>query len=438
MDKAEQIYKKYKLQVQSVTLTAFFLYLIISAILDFAGLFPLVIPAAVIVTVIARKRVLSLVRKHIFSVILDDLDAPLYREVITKSGIGAKNVLHLMESEFYVGNIRGAIALGEAVYTNASLSAKLRYSALAFLAQYYYCLGDDEELASACRRFRECSLPKRGAHIRKTEKVIEKFEYYLAGDYDSFSRPLNPKLKGAIYPLVTSFNEARVALKKGDTETAKAVFSALSAAADNTVFGMISRRAVEAIDGGREYREAAAQIECEPLDAEATVAKYVTESRKSNKVRRILYIVIAAILIIYLPQSIRSWLREVDEKITLRVLDEHYDNIEIVDTFWFCVDGKRNELMFIAEDDGNLYLGGRYRDENGDFTASIYSVCSLSELDENGKFVQAFFNHDNIALLYFHVNSEFFYVDEDDVLLYGRYYVGERFITVVIDDEVIK
>ena len=100
--------------------------------------------------------------------------------------------------------------------------------------------------------------------------------------------------------------------------------------------------------------------------------------------------------------------------------------------------GKRNELMFIAEDDGNLYLGGRYRDENGDFTASIYSVCSLSELDENGKFVQAFFNHDNIALLYFHVNSEFFYVDEDDVLLYGRYYVGERFITVVIDDEVIK
>lgn len=438
MDKAEQIYKKYKLQVQSVTLTAFFLYLIISAILNFAGLFPLVIPAAVIVTVIARKRVLSLVRKHIFSVILDDLDAPLYREVITKSGIGAKNVLHLMESEFYVGNIRGAIALGEAVYTNASLSAKLRYSALAFLAQYYYCLGDDEELASACRRFRECSLPKRGAHIRKTEKVIEKFEYYLAGDYDSFSRPLNPKLKGAIYPLVTSFNEARVALKKGDTETAKAVFSALSAAADNTVFGMISRRAVEAIDGGREYREAAAQIECEPLDAEATVAKYVTESRKSNKVRRILYIVIAAILIIYLPQSIRSWLNDIDEQRTCKLLEAHYDGVEIVEIWRFKVKGKETEKTVIAEVDGGIVIGGKYKNAEDEWEFKTYAYCPFADLEVNGSFGYYFMTHDNSALLYFKIYDDHLYYPGDDRLIHKTYHISIGLVTVVIDDDPIE
>lgn len=438
MDKAVQVYKKYKSQVQVNCFIAFFLYLVISAILNFIGLFPLVIPVAVIVTLVYRKRVRSLVRKHIMGIMLDDLDASLYREVITTSGIGAKNIFHIMESEFYVGNVRGAIAIGEAVYSNSLISEKYRYSALAFLGQYYYCLGNDEGLASVCQRFREFKLPKRGSRIRDTEKIIGKYEKFLAGDYDAFIRPINPNLKGTLYPLVTSFNEARVALKMGDTATARAIFSSLSVSAKNTVFGMLSLRAVEAIDGGISYSEAVAQSTDDQVDAEATVKKFIEEDKKLKKGRRILLIFIAVILAIALPNSIRSWIREVDEKITLRVLDDHYDNIEIVDTFWFCVDGKRNELTFIAEDDGNLYLGGRYRDENGDFTASIYSVCSLSELDENGKFVQAFFNHDNIALLYFHVNSEFFYVDEDDVLLYGRYYVGERFITVVIDDEVIK
>ncbi len=438
MDKAVQVYKKYKSQVQVTCFIAFFLYLVISAILNFIGLFPLVIPAAVIVTLVYRKRVRSLVRKHIMGIMLDDLDAPLYREVITTSGIGAKNIFHIMESEFYVGNVRGAIAIGEAVYSNSSISEKYRYSTLAFLAQYYYCLGDDEGLASVCRRFREFKLPKRGARIRDTEKIIGKYEKFLAGDYDAFVRPINPNLKGTLYPLVTSFNEARAALKKGDARSARTIFSSLSVSAENTVFGMLSRRAVEAIDSGISYSEAVAQSAGDQVDAEATVKKFIEEDKKFKKGRRLLLIFIAVILAIALPNSIRSWIREVDEKITLRVLDEHYDNIEIVDMFWFRVDGKRNELTFIAEDDGNLYLGGRYRDENGDFTASIYSVCSLSELDENGKFVQAFSNHDNVALMYFHVNSEFFYVDEDEVLLYGRYYVGERFITVVIDDEVIK
>lgn len=436
MDKAEQIYKKYKSQVQSVTLTAFFLYLILSAILDFAGLFPLVIPAAVIVTVISRKRVLSLARKHIMGVILDDLDAPLYREVITKSGIGAKNVLHLMESEFYVGNIRGAIALGEAVYANASLSAKLRYSALAFLAQYYYCLGDDEELASACRRFRECSLPKRGAHIRKTEKVIEKFEYFLAGDYDSFIRPINPKLKGTIYPIVQSFNEARVALKKGDTETAKTVFSALSAAADNTVFGMIARRAVEAIDVGKEYREAVARIECEPLDAGATVAKYITESRKSNRVRRILYIVIAVILIIYLPQSIRSWLREVDERITLGLLDDSYDSVEILDTFSFKINGVQTEKTFVADVGDGLIVGGRYRGDEDEWVTETYAYVPYSELEASGSKIFSFLPHGSSKFLYITVNDYYSTFPDDEFLLCKTYYINDGFVTVIVDDTV--
>ncbi len=437
MDQAQKIYKKYISSLRVIYLTAFFVYLAVSAILNFIGLFPLVILAAVAMVLMLRRLTAIHNRRHISGIILDGLDAPLYREVISTSGIGAKNIFLEMESRFFVGDISDAVAIGEVVYRNGSAAERHRYSVLPFLAQYYYCLGDDEGLASVCRRFRELKPPKRGARVRDSERIIGKYEYYLAGDYDSFVRPINPKLKGTLYPLVTSFNEARVALKRGELQSARTIFSSLSAAADNTVFGMLSRRAVEAIDGGVGYSETVAQTVCDQVDAEAAVEKFIAENKKIKKTGRIFLIFIAACLVLALPGSIRSWLREVDEKITLRVLDEHYDNIEIIDMFWFKVDGKRNELTFFAEIDGDLYLGGRYRDENGDLTASIYSVCRLSELEENGRFLQAFSNHDNSAHLYFHVNREFFYVDEDDVLLYGRYYVGERFITVVIDDEVI-
>ena len=437
MDKAQNIYKKYNSSLKIIYLTVFLVYLVISAILNFIGLFPLFLLVIVLMVLILRKLKAIHDRRHISGIILDDLDAPLYREVISTSGIGAKNIFLEMESRFFVGDISAAVAIGEALYRNGSATERHRYMSLPFLAQYYYCLGDDEGLASVCRRFRDSEHPHRGKYWKNTEKVITKYEYYLAGDYDSFVRPIDPKLKGTLYPLVTSFNEARVALKKGDALSAKTIFSALSVAADNIVFGMLSRRAVAAIDCGTDYSEAVAQTKGDPVDAEATVERFLAENKKTGKIGRIMTIIIAVCLVVALPSSISSWLREVDARTTLRVLEEHYDDIEIVDTFWFRVDGKRNELTFIAEDGGALYLGGRYRDENGEWSASIYAVCDLSELDENGRFVQAFSNHDNVARLYFHVNSEYVNIDEDEALLFGRYYVDERFITVIIDDDVL-
>lgn len=437
MDKARKIYKKYDSSLKIIYLTAFLIYLVISAILNFIGLFPLFLLVIVLMVLILRKLTALHTRRHISGIILDGLDAPLYREVISTSGIGAKNIFLEMESRFFVGDISDAVAIGEALYRNGSALERHRYMSLPFLAQYYYCLGDDEGLASVCRRFREFKPPKRGARVREAEKIIGKYECYLAGDYDSFVRPIDPKLKGTLYPLVTSFNEARVALKKGDTISAKNIFSALSVAADNTVFGMLSRRAVAAIDGGTDYSEAVAQTAGDPVDAEAAVERFFAENKKIRKTGRIMTVLIAVCLVVALPGSISSWIREVDERITLRVLEEDYEGIELVDTFWFRVDGKRNELMFIAEDGDALYLGGRYRDENGEWSASVYAVCELSELGENGKFVRAFSNHDNVALLFFHVNSEYVYVDEDEVLMFGRYYVDGRFITVIIDDDVL-
>lgn len=439
MEKAQQIYKKYTSNLRAIYLAGLFVYFVLSAILNYIGLFPLVILVGVIIALILWKLTLFKFRKHILGIVLDDLDAPLYREVIRTAGLSAQNFYYAMDVEFYVGNIPGAIAIGEAIYKDSSLSPKHGYSTLAFLAQYYYCIGDDEGLASACRRFRECRLPKlRTKRVRRIIKIINKYEMYLAGDYDSFVCPIDRKAKGAIYPPATSFNEARVALKRGELQTARDIFSSVSAAAGNTVFAMLSSRALEAIDSGIGYSEAVSHIEGEQIDTEVLIKTHVEATKKTKKSRTILLIIAAVLLAIALPNSIRSWLGDVNERITLGMLEEHYESAEILDILPFNIDGERSEFMFIADVENTLIIGGRYRNADGEWEIATYGYCSYADLESEGKIGYAFNNHDNRAFLYFTVYDYYNIIVNDEYLLSKAYYVNEHIITVVIDDEAIN
>ena len=136
MDKARKIYKKYDSSLKIIYLTAFLVYLVISAILNFIGLFPLFLLVIVLMVLILRKLTAIHDRRYISGIILDDLDAPLYREVISTSGIGAKNIFLEMESRFFAGDISDAVAIGEALYRNGSAAERHRYMSLPFLSKY--------------------------------------------------------------------------------------------------------------------------------------------------------------------------------------------------------------------------------------------------------------------------------------------------------------
>lgn len=440
MDKAQQIYKKYTSNIRAIYFAGLFVYFVLSAILNYIGLFPLVILVGVMIAVILWKLTLFKFRKHILGIVLDDLDAPLYREVIRTAGLSAQNFYYAMDVEFYVGNIRGAIAIGEAICKDSSLSPKHGYSTLAFLAQYYYCIGDDEGLASVCRRFSECRLPRlRTKRVRRIIRIINKYEMYLAGDYESFVRPIDRKAKGAIYPTATSFNEARVALKRGELQTARDIFSSVSAAAGNTVFAMLSSRALYAIDSGIEYSEAVSQIEGEQIDSESLIKNHIEATKKTKKRRTVLLIIAAVLLAIALPGSIRSWISEVNERITLGMLEEHYESVEIIEVRPFNIKGELSEYMFIADVESALIIGGRYRNADGEWEAATYGYCPYADLESEGKIGYAFNNHDNRALLYFTVYDYYnFDINNEDYLLYKVYYVNEHTITIVISDEAVE
>ena len=271
--------------------------------------------------------------------------------------------------------------------------------------------------------------------------IINKYEMYLAGDYDSFVRPIDPKSKGTIYPFITSFHKARVALKRGELQTARELLSSVSESTGNTVFSMLSSRALEAIDSGMDYREAVSGIGGEQIDTDALIKNYIESTKKAKKRRTVLLIIAAVLLAIALPGSIRSWTREVNERITLRMLDDHYESVEIIEVRPFNINGERSEYTFIADVGDALIIGGRYRNSEGNSEIATYAYCPYADLESEGKIGYAFNNHDNRALLYFAVFDYYnldSVINEEDYLLCKVYYVNEHTITVVIDDEVIE
>ena len=438
MDKAKQIYKKYTDNMRFITIIGYVLYLVLCLFLISALLFPLAVALVVPMLLILRKLKLIKFRKHILGVILDDLDAPLYREVIKSSGIGTRNIFWNIQSEFYIGNVRGAIELCEASLKAGAIKKKDLRAVLTLLAGWYFIGGDDEGVASACRRYRELGEPKiKTEQTRRMAKIIANYEAYLSGDYEAILRPTGAKRKGALYPLASSFEEAFIDMKKGESEQARAIFSALAVSAENTVFGMIAKRAVDAIDNGGTYRDAA-MIEFEPIDTKETIDNYVKVSKKATKTKRICLLILVLAFAIMLPGAVKSYISDVDEVVTHAVLEQLYGEVEILDIVSFNLNGEKTEKIFIADVGDQLIVGSKYWNDDGEMMIVTYVRPTYSELEEEGSLIYSFNPRGTSEFLYIKIYDSFVAVFENDHLLCQCYFLTDNTITVIIDDEVIE
>lgn len=438
MDKAQRIYKKYIDNLRFIYLSLYLLFVAICVLLASVLLTPLIIVLAIVAIIILRKLNIFKFRKHILSIILDDLDAPLYREVLKQSKHGARNILWDIQSEFYIGNIRGAIDLCEAALKAGAIRKRDNRVALTFLAGWYFIGGDDEGVASVCRRYRELGAPKiKTKQTKLMAKIIEKYESYLAGDYDEFLRPIDKKRKGALYPIADSFEEALINMKKGDTKSARVLFSAVAVSAENTVFGMIAKRAIDEIDRGGTY-ENAARTEFEPIDTDLIVSNYIEASKKSQKRRTIVFVICGLLLAYMLPSAIRNYISDVDTVVTHGVLDRLYGDVEILDTVRFWLNGEKTDKIFIADIGEGLIVGSKYWNDDGEMMIVKYVYPAYSELEDEGNLIYCFNPRGTSEFVYIKIYDHFEAFIEDDYLLCQCYYVNDHFITIVIDDKVIE
>jgi hypothetical protein len=438
MDKAREIYKKYINNLRFIYLSLYLIFIAVSVFLVSVLLTPLVIVLVFVAIYILDKLNKYNFRNHILSVILDDLDAPLYREVIKQSNFGGRNILWDIQSEFYVGNVRGAIDYCEVSLKAGAIRKRDIRAALTFLAGWYFIGGDDEGVASVCRRYRELGAPKtKTKQTKLTAKIIAKYECYLAGDYDEFLRPIDTKRKGALYPIADSFEEALINMKKGDTASAKVLFSAVAVSAENTVFGMIAKRAVDEIDNGGTY-ENAVRIEFEPIDREAKVQNYI-EAAKKYKKRKTIIILICCLALAYLfPSATRNYISDVNMVATHAVLKQVYGDVEILDIVSFNLNGEKTEKIFIADVGDQLIVGSKYWNDDGEMMVVKYVYPTYSELEGEGSLSYAFNPRGTSEFLYIKIYDHFEAFIDNDYLLCQCYSLPDNTITVIIDDKIIE
>ena len=296
--KAEAIWKKYNSKIKLTNIVFFVVYfalVIVFFLLNF-GWAILLLLAGLVFGLIKVNGFWW--RKYIASILLEDIDAELYREVVELGGLEAKSPLLAMESRFFVGNVEGAISFGEDLLKIEAFAKKNAHMTLLLLAEYNFIIGDDAALASACKRFYE--LPQNNSKKYKLQlSCIENYEMFLAGDYEALNRPVGKKRKDALYKLIMSYREGRIALARGDKEKARAIFSETAVIGEKTVVGKMSVSILNALDTGSDHCEPVVLFPNESVSAEALHDNFSETVKKSRTNLIISLIILAIALFLY-------------------------------------------------------------------------------------------------------------------------------------------
>ena len=436
MDNVRQIINKYRSRLTATYIATFIMDLVSIYIL--AWFLPTLVYLVIITPLMVFVfRILSnrLWRKYISGILMDDIDASLYREVIIAGKVGEKNPLLTMESEFFVGNVTAAMQVGNAILKNEKLAKKNAPLTLLLMAEYNFLIGDDESMALACKRFRELKLPKfKSKRMKRMCDAIEKYEQYLAGDFEAILRPSGKKRKDALYHLVHSYFEARVALCRGEKDSARAAFAGLAVAAETNVIGMMSKFAVEAIDGERDFAQSALLLPNEPIDADSLMQSFEENHKKAKKRGKVWWIIFAVILLLSLPYVISELQWFVEEQRTGNLIDDQYSDLELLELIYLDED----EVLFVAEANEGLLFGGRHLDENSEWQANIYGYCSFDMIEEKVIYQDTFTKYDNSVQRYFCFSDDVSVMGNQPLFQSVYWFDDMGAIYFVIDDEIIE
>ncbi len=324
----------------------------------------------------------KIMRKNVMSIIYDRLDAPLYLEVVKLSRFGERNLVYSMQGEYFAGNISAAVELCEAVRKEGGRLKKYVPAALIILANCYFDLGNDEKLSEVCREFRALKLW--GFERKRMAKNISRisfFESFLASDHEACFRILDNSRKENIYQVFRTYAEARIYLATGNAERARENFAKVVSDAPNTVYAILARHAVCALDSGISYRDAMRDIGGKEINTEHLIKK----NRKSILLFRIVTVCSSLLIAVCLLGAVCigavTIYRHNDMKISGLLLEDVYEEVEMLDAFDYSENGEIVEKMFVCVADGHIMFGSRYKTSEGEWQVQSNAFCKLSEFD---------------------------------------------------------
>lgn len=365
--KAASILKKYKTIRAIVAVLGYVAFLAVY-ILAYQNQNEITMILAMVIAVFLVQAVaLVLFRKMISGTILDQLDAPLYSEIVRQGKIYVPSAIYQMQAEYYLGNYENVIAICNRKLAEKRVSKKYKYYYLAFLANCYFDIGNEEKTKESCDFFyQSVAKEKHNKRIIKQFSVFEFIQGYLKRDFDICNQYIHKHHSPIkLSQTAIEFKKARIALVRGEKDEAKIHFQKITKYAPLLNYAILSEKALQAIEEDYEYKDAFDKLteneEFMIMDA-TKVAKVFSKIRM---VAAIVFLVSVALWVIASVSSAISKYRDEQahqeelaayyQKIDALV-ETDYDGVEVLDCFSLKKDGEVVDSMFVCKTSNSILV----------------------------------------------------------------------------------
>ena len=340
-----------------------------------------------------------IIRKVILSVLMDDLNAPLFRRIVKKGKFAGLQLW----SEYYCGNFGNVVELCRKKLADPKAAKKGRYMYLGRLAAVYYAMGDSESLQAVCQEVEKYLKTEKPSVKSKQATYIKLFDFYnayLAGDWETCEKLEERQAKSNLDRMAGVNSQARIALAKGDVDRAKELFEE-ARQAPNLCYAACADEGLRAIEEGTPYGEG-----LEPLaTTEDFYVMYPAKVIEFFHRVRIVCCILAVILLwvsaglelyakkeaerqeelqIQREEERRRKREEYEEK--YRVLIENdYDGVKILDCFTLKCGDETADSMIICEADDGLLIVSTYvykGEEQPQYESQVYLSKYLFPMGE--------------------------------------------------------
>ncbi len=300
--------------------------------------------------------------KMIYRTLLDQLDAPLYNEIVKQGKIYVPSTIFQMQAEYYLGNYGNVIAICHRKLATKQVAKKYKYYYMTFLANCYFDTGDEEKLRDVCDAFyQSVAKEKRGERFIKRYSVFEFIQSYLTRNFDACNQYIQKRRSSIkLIKTATDFKKAYIALANGEKDAAKIQFRAIVKKAPFLNYAMLSEKALQSIEEGYEYKRAFEEL----TENEDFV---IPDSTRTNKKFRKAFVIAAVVvLVLWMLFSINSYIinSKADKDAYFQkveaLVETDYDGVDVLDCFHPEQDGEVVDSMFICRTSTSILVGCTY------------------------------------------------------------------------------
>ena len=303
-------------------------------------------------TVFALKIYAS--NKYLNAPLSNDLNAPLYYEIITTGKFYDRTARVYLQAEYFMGHYENVIAICNQMLAKPKTKRKLYYSYVTYLANVCYNLGDRENLQKICQQvsvFLADEKPRVKKRLARFIKRLQFYDDYLEQNWDACENYLAANVgTTALSHIVNLYDKAHVALAKGELDRAKVFFAEVQKA-QGLCYADHATHALEAIEADRPYSEG-----IEPVNENK---EYVL--KPFPKKLKVLYAIAIALCAFYaLSTGLQSCENLKTESDICKAIEEDYDDAKVLHTFNLMYGDKLADDMVVCEVYEGLLLASVY------------------------------------------------------------------------------